>query len=42
MQRTVNVDVWFDRIAFQPAQATFGIAVGRRDGARARDSGSRK
>lgn len=28
MQRTVNVDVWFDRIAFQPAQATFGIASG--------------
>ena len=28
MQRTVNVDVWFDRIAFQPAQATFGIATG--------------
>jgi cell division protein FtsW (lipid II flippase) len=28
MQRTVNVDVWFDRIAFQPAQATFGIAAG--------------
>jgi cell division protein FtsW (lipid II flippase) len=28
MQRTVNVDVWFDRIAYQPAQATFGIASG--------------
>ncbi len=28
MQKTVNVDVWFDRIAFQPAQATFGIAAG--------------
>ncbi|MGH9944346.1 MAG: FtsW/RodA/SpoVE family cell cycle protein, partial [Pyrinomonadaceae bacterium] len=28
MQKTVNVDVWFDRIAFQPAQATFGIASG--------------
>lgn len=28
MQHTVNVDVWFDRIAFQPAQATFGIASG--------------
>jgi cell division protein FtsW len=28
MQRTVNVDVWFDRVAFQPAQATFGIAAG--------------
>jgi cell division protein FtsW (lipid II flippase) len=29
MQRTVNVDVWFDRVAFQPSQATFGIAAGR-------------
>jgi cell division protein FtsW (lipid II flippase) len=28
MRETVNVDVWFDRIAFQPAQATFGIASG--------------
>ena len=28
MQKTVNVDVWFDRVAFQPAQATFGIAAG--------------
>ncbi|HEY1403606.1 MAG TPA: FtsW/RodA/SpoVE family cell cycle protein, partial [Pyrinomonadaceae bacterium] len=28
MRDTVNVDVWFDRIAFQPAQATFGIASG--------------
>jgi cell division protein FtsW (lipid II flippase) len=28
MQRVVNVDVWFDRAAFQPAQATFGIAAG--------------
>jgi cell division protein FtsW (lipid II flippase) len=28
MQKTVNVDIWFDRIAFQPAQATFGIAAG--------------
>jgi cell division protein FtsW (lipid II flippase) len=28
MQRTVNVDVWFDRIAFQPAQAIFGVASG--------------
>lgn len=28
MRRTVNVDVWFDRIAFQPSQATFGIAAG--------------
>jgi cell division protein FtsW (lipid II flippase) len=28
MQRIVNVDVWFDRAAFQPAQAVFGIASG--------------
>ncbi len=28
MRRTVNTDIWFDRIAFQPAQATFGIASG--------------
>jgi cell division protein FtsW (lipid II flippase) len=28
MQKTVNVDVWFDRIAFQPAQAIFGVASG--------------
>ncbi|HYE13753.1 MAG TPA: FtsW/RodA/SpoVE family cell cycle protein [Pyrinomonadaceae bacterium] len=28
MQKTVNVDVWFDRIAFQPSQATFGISAG--------------
>jgi len=28
MQRTVNVDVWFDKLAFQPAQAVFGIASG--------------
>ncbi|MFN2453839.1 MAG: FtsW/RodA/SpoVE family cell cycle protein [Pyrinomonadaceae bacterium] len=28
MQKTVNVDVWFDRVAFQPAQAVFGIASG--------------
>ncbi len=32
MQHSVNVDVWFDRIAFQPAQATFGIASGRTTG----------
>jgi cell division protein FtsW (lipid II flippase) len=28
MQNTVNVDVWFDRIAFQPAQAIFGVRSG--------------
>ncbi|PYS91831.1 MAG: hypothetical protein DMF64_10860 [Acidobacteria bacterium] len=32
MQHAVNVDVWFDRIAFQPAQATFGIASGKTTG----------
>jgi cell division protein FtsW (lipid II flippase) len=32
MQRTVNVDVWFDRVAFQPSQATFGMAAGRVSG----------
>ncbi|HEY7785750.1 MAG TPA: FtsW/RodA/SpoVE family cell cycle protein [Pyrinomonadaceae bacterium] len=31
-QRTVNVDVWFDKLAFQPAQAVFGIASGRNTG----------
>ncbi|MCP9493596.1 MAG: FtsW/RodA/SpoVE family cell cycle protein [Pyrinomonadaceae bacterium MAG19_C2-C3] len=28
MRRTVNTDIWFDRIAFQPSQATFGIVSG--------------
>ena len=28
LQRTVNVDVWFDKFAFQPAQATWGISSG--------------
>jgi len=28
MQRMVNVDAWFDQLAFQPAQATFGLASG--------------
>jgi cell division protein FtsW (lipid II flippase) len=32
MQRIVNVDVWFDKLAFQPAQAIFGIASGQRTG----------
>ncbi|HEY6122158.1 MAG TPA: FtsW/RodA/SpoVE family cell cycle protein [Pyrinomonadaceae bacterium] len=32
MQKTVNVDIWFDKLAFQPAQAIFGIASGRRSG----------
>ena len=28
MQRAINVDAWFDILAFQPAQATFGLASG--------------
>ncbi len=28
MQKTVNTDIWFDHLAFQPAQAVFGIASG--------------
>jgi cell division protein FtsW (lipid II flippase) len=28
MQRAINIDAWFDVLAFQPAQATFGIASG--------------
>jgi len=33
MQKTVNVDIWFDKLAFQPAQATFGIDSGGTDSA---------
>jgi cell division protein FtsW (lipid II flippase) len=32
MQKTVNVDVWFDKLAFQPAQAAFGMASGGTSG----------
>jgi cell division protein FtsW (lipid II flippase) len=32
MQKIVNVDVWFDKLAFQPAQAIFGIASGKNSG----------
>jgi cell division protein FtsW (lipid II flippase) len=28
MQKTINIDAWFDILAFQPAQATFGVASG--------------
>ncbi len=28
MQKTINIDAWFDVLAFQPAQATFGLASG--------------
>ena len=27
-QQAVNTDIWFDRLAFQPAQAVFGLAAG--------------
>jgi cell division protein FtsW (lipid II flippase) len=32
LQRTINVDAWFDILAFQPAQATFGLASGKTTG----------
>ena len=32
MQKSVNVDIWFDKLAFQPAQAVFGIASGKSSG----------
>ena len=32
MQKTVNVDIWFDKLAFQPAQAAYGMASGRTTG----------
>jgi cell division protein FtsW (lipid II flippase) len=32
MQKIVNVDIWFDKLAFQPAQAIFGIASGKSTG----------
>ena len=28
LQKTINIDAWFDILAFQPAQATFGLASG--------------
>lgn len=28
LQRSINIDAWFDVLAFQPAQATFGVASG--------------
>ncbi|HEY6045726.1 MAG TPA: FtsW/RodA/SpoVE family cell cycle protein, partial [Pyrinomonadaceae bacterium] len=30
--KSVNTDVWFDKLAFQPAQAIFGIASGKTTG----------
>jgi len=32
MQKTVNVDIWFNKLAFQPAQAVFGLSSGRTTG----------
>lgn len=32
LQKTINVDAWFDVLAFQPAQATFGLASGGTSG----------
>jgi cell division protein FtsW (lipid II flippase) len=32
MRHSVNNDIWFDKLAFQPAQAIFGIASGRTTG----------
>ena len=28
LQKSINVDAWFDILAFQPAQATFGVHSG--------------
>ena len=28
LQKSINVDAWFDVLAFQPAQSTFGVASG--------------
>src|SRR5258708_14433258 len=32
MKKSVNTDIWFDKLAFQPAQAVFGIASGKTSG----------
>jgi cell division protein FtsW (lipid II flippase) len=32
LQKTINVDIWFDKLAFQPAQAVFGITSGKTTG----------
>jgi len=32
LQKTANVEIWFDKLAFQPAQAIFGIASGKTTG----------
>src|SRR5436853_1079381 len=32
MKKSVNTDIWFDKLAFQPAQAIFGITSGKTTG----------
>ena len=32
MKQSVNTDIWFDKLAFQPAQAVFGIVSGKTSG----------
>ena len=32
MQKSINIDIWFDKLAFQPSQAIFGIASGKTTG----------
>jgi cell division protein FtsW (lipid II flippase) len=32
LRDSINVDAWFDKLAFQPAQATFGVASGGTSG----------
>src|SRR5882762_3082069 len=32
MKKSVNTDIWFDKLAFQPAQAIFGISSGKTTG----------
>src|SRR3989442_9691086 len=32
MKKSVNTDIWFDKLSFQPAQAIFGIASGKTTG----------
>ena len=32
LKRTINIDAWFDILAFQPAQATFGLVSGGTSG----------
>jgi cell division protein FtsW (lipid II flippase) len=32
MKKSVNTDIWFDKLAFQPAQAVFGISSGKTTG----------